>query len=63
MLIILEGTNKSGKTTLANYIQEKFKDKNWKYIKCSQPKIVDGENQAFNEYNSIIDSLKDDENY
>ena len=47
MIIILEGENKCGKTTLANYIVKKY---GFKYIKCSQPK-----GNPFNEYMKILE--------
>ena len=34
-VIILEGENKTGKTTLANFLKDKY---GFKYVKCSQPK-------------------------
>lgn len=48
MIIILEGENKCGKTTLANYIVKKY---HFKYIKCSQPK-----GDAFKEYWKILEN-------
>jgi len=51
MIIILEGENKTGKTTLANYIKENF---DFDYIKCSQPK-----GNPFDEYNNILDNIKE----
>lgn len=58
MLLILDGTNKAGKTTIVNYILDKFKDSNFEVIKCSQPKIVDGVNTAYQEYNEILDKVE-----
>jgi len=58
LVIILEGTNKSGKSTLADYINDNFPEKNFEMIKCSQPAIVDGINTALNEYHSILDTIE-----
>lgn len=60
MIIILSGLNKSGKTTLANKIKELGK---FEYIKCSQPKIENGKNYAFEEYMGILDKIDKDKNY
>lgn len=50
MIIILEGENKCGKTTLANYIVKQY---GFKYIKCSQPK-----GDPYLEYMEILKSNK-----
>lgn len=55
MLIILEGLDKCGKTTLANYIVEKY---NFKYIHFGQPK-----KNAFDEYMEFLNEITKDENY
>jgi len=58
MVIIIEGENKCGKTTLSKYIE---KEHGFKYIKCSQPK----EGGPYKEYSEIIDELSKEpkENY
>jgi len=57
MVIILEGCDKTGKSTLAQYIVEKY---GFKLIKCSQPK----KGEAYNEYTGIIEKIsKGKENY
>jgi thymidylate kinase len=50
MIIILEGENKTGKTTLANYIIDNY---GFDYVKCSQPK-----GDPFEEYMEIIEEIK-----
>lgn len=55
MLIILDGVNKAGKTTLANKIQETFPEKEFIILKVSQPEIIDGVNNAINQYNKMLD--------
>jgi len=61
MIIILEGCNKGGKTTLVNKIKEFNPNKNFELIKCSQPK--DGD--AYKEYSNILDKVENnkDKNY
>lgn len=56
MIVILEGLDKTGKTTFANKICAKF---GFKYIKVSQPVT----NNPFMEYLSLIDKLNLNENY
>lgn len=65
IVIIFEGVNKGGKTTLVNKIKETFHEKNFQIIKCSQPKIEDGINQAYIQYNNILQKIEDnpDKNY
>lgn len=58
LVIIIEGCNKSGKTTLVNYIKEWFPEKLFEVIKCSQPKNGD----AFNEYRNILEWIKKNPN-
>lgn len=58
LVIIIEGTNKSGKTTLVNYIKEMFPEKLFEIIKCSQPKNGD----AYNEYKNILEWIKKNQN-
>lgn len=52
MIVILEGENKCGKTTLAKYLVDKHK---FKYIKCSQPK-----GDPYIEYMNILKKIKGD---
>lgn len=54
-LILLEGVDKCGKTTIANRL---IKDYGFNYIKCSQPK-----GDAFLEYFTILDSIDKNKNY
>lgn len=54
-IIIIEGENCTGKTTLANYIVDNFQ---YEYIKCSQPK-----GDAYLEYKKIISELDENKNY
>ena len=57
MVIIIEGENKCGKTTLASYIVENY---GFGYIKCSQPK----KGGPYKEYRGIIDRIsKEPGNY
>lgn len=65
LVIILEGTNKSGKTTLVNKIKEQFPGRNFQIIKCSQPEIVGGINSAYTDYYKILDEIESnpDKNY
>jgi polyphosphate kinase 2 (PPK2 family) len=56
MVIIFEGCNKGGKTTLINKLLEDFKDLKFKVIKCSQPK--DGD--AYKEYSNILTRIEKD---
>lgn len=49
MIIILEGENKTGKTTLAHYIRDNH---NFKYVKCNQPK-----GSPYDEYIGILEGL------
>jgi len=60
LVIIIEGVNKSGKTTLCNLIKEKS-GLEFEVIKCSQPKNGD----AYSEYMSILKEISDnpDKNY
>ncbi len=58
LVIIIEGTNKSGKTTLVNFIKETFPEKLFEVIKCSQPK--DGD--AFTEYKNILNWINKNPN-
>lgn len=51
MLVIIEGENKCGKTTLAKHIE---KEHGFRYIKVSQP----GEKGPYREYMDLLDSLK-----
>jgi hypothetical protein len=58
-LIIVEGCNNSGKTTLYNYIIKTYPQLNFKYIKCSQPK-----KSPFEEYSEILDKIENNvDNY
>jgi len=54
-IIIIEGENKTGKSTLAKYIVDNY---GYEYIKCSQPG-----DDAFKEYKDIIKSLDQNKNY
>lgn len=58
LVIFLEGTNKSGKSTLAKYITENS-GKKFEMIKCSQPEIVNGRNTAFDHYMHILSRIED----
>lgn len=51
MLVILEGENKTGKTTLAKYIKDEH---GFKYIKVSQP----GPDGPYKEYTNILKKIK-----
>lgn len=65
MLIILDGVNKAGKSTLANKIKEEFPEKEFIILKVSQPEIKNGVNQAINQYNEMLDfiEINSDRNY
>jgi thymidylate kinase len=66
MVIIIEGTNKSGKSTLAKHIiYSLITEIEFEVIKCSQPKIEDGINYAYVQYNDILQKIEDnpDKNY
>lgn len=52
MIIILEGENKCGKTTLANHLVEKH---GFNYVKCSQPK-----GDPYVEYMEILKNISGD---
>ena len=60
LVIIVEGPNKCGKSTLVDLIKDKSGFR-FKTIKCSQPK--DGD--AFKEYSNILDEIENnpDKNY
>lgn len=64
-VIIIEGCNKSGKTTIVNYLKDNLPEKNFQIIKCSQPEIIDGINQAYYQYIKILEEIKNnpDKNY
>lgn len=64
-VIIIEGCNKSGKTTIVNYLKNNFPEKDFQIIKCSQPEIIDGINQAYYQYIKILEEIKSnsDKNY
>lgn len=64
-VIIIEGVNKSGKTSLVNKIKENFPNKDFQIVKCSQPEIIDGVNQAYYQYIKILEDIKNnpDKNY
>lgn len=55
MICILEGENKTGKSTLAHYIEEHH---GFRYIKVSQP----GPEGPYKEYTVILSSIKKGEN-
>lgn len=50
MLVIIEGCDKCGKTTLAKHIQDTF---GFEYLHCSQP----GEKGAYREYIDLLNSI------
>jgi thymidylate kinase len=50
MIVILEGENKTGKTTLAKHIEKEY---GFRYIKCSQP----GKRGPYAEYREVIESI------
>ncbi|MCH9665571.1 MAG: hypothetical protein K0U41_06940 [Gammaproteobacteria bacterium] len=52
MLILLEGPDRTGKTTLAKHLAEVF---SLNYIHCSKPKTDD----PFKEYIGLLDSIKE----
>lgn len=54
-IIIIEGCDKTGKTTLSKLIVEKL---GYNYIKCSQPV-----KPAFEEYNDLLNNLDKSKNY
>lgn len=64
MVIIIEGPNKVGKSTLVNHIIKET-GIDFEVIKCSQPKIEDGINYAYTEYSDILQKIEDnpDKNY
>lgn len=55
MIIILEGPNKSGKSTIVRHLQTEYPEHNWKVIKSSAPKP--GTN-VFKEYIGVIEVMK-----
>lgn len=55
MIIVIEGENKCGKTTLSKYIVEKY---GFKYTKVSQP----GPDGPYKEYTNILAFIKHGEN-
>lgn len=55
MVIIIEGCDKVGKSTLAKYIEEKY---GFRYIKVSQPKKCG----PYKEYSDLLVSIKKGEN-
>lgn len=65
MIIIIEGTNKAGKSTLVKKIQETFPNKQFEIIKVSQPRIENNTNFAYIDYMAILDIaiLNKDKNY
>ena len=52
MIIIVEGTDKSGKSTLCKHLAEKF---NLKSIHCSKPQT----NDPYTEYKEMIEKVED----
>jgi len=64
IVIIVEGVNKSGKSSLINNIINETGIK-FEIIKCSQPEIIDGVNQAYYQYIKILEEIENnpDKNY
>lgn len=64
LVIIVCGPNKCGKSTLVNHIIEETGAK-FEVIKCSQPEIKDGINQAYYQYVKILEEIENnpDKNY
>ena len=52
-IIIVEGANQCGKTTLINNIIKEYSELNFQYIKCNQPK----NNYAYKEYCDILNNI------